>query len=234
MCRTSAKAHSCCVTCLLPGLVLHAWIFASRPGQLMRFTVGFVHAVWQPDKHSPAQAPMPCPSPRHEQTQQCAVESPTPNIRPVKAALIIPNFPDAVHCQKLLQHWLAPVLASGLRIHLFKVPIQGTDTYSPADMHGRVGPQNQVINMCAFRRNQLQSSPAARPAAPAKSKRMVLHHVSFEQHVPHPQYIVEMYYNMIFRSTAHAICCTGSITGLTMRCCFRCIRAEATACTSSD
>lgn len=151
----------------------------------MGFTVRCVHAVWKPDTHSPKWAELLSPPPPK-------------NIRPVKGALIIPNFPAAVHCQKLLQHWLTPVLASGLRIHLFKVPIQGTDTYSPADMHGRVSPQNQLMNMCAFRCNQLQSSPAARPAAPAKSRRIVLHHVSFEQQVPHPQYIVFSKYYRIF------------------------------------
>lgn len=43
-----------------------------------------------------------------------------------------PALPAAVHCQKLDQHWLAPVPASGLFMQTLSLLAHGTVTYSPA------------------------------------------------------------------------------------------------------
>lgn len=104
----------------------------------------------------------------------------------------IPALPAAVHCQKLFQHWLAPVAASGLRTQVFNLPMHGTETYRPAahasqtdQMDDNIDNTAKVVVLLAM--PWVRHSPAAKAAAAARRSRMLVHHVTLPQHVLHPQ-----------------------------------------------
>jgi phosphohistidine phosphatase SixA len=129
---------------------------------------------------APAPSPLPrttCTPCRHAQQEQ---QSPT-------AVAHSPALPAAVHCQKLDQHWLAPVPASGLFMHTLSLLAHGTVTYRPAAASSMS--DHTVFHMAGPLTGLLpaSASPAASPAAAANSSRIALHHVSLLQHVPQPQ-----------------------------------------------